>query len=184
MEFRQRNLEAAFLCVDKSLELEWVRRVTHMCRLEKVGPGSTVGGQPTRKNVEQDYDRAGHQQSGDQSKADQQDIDAGPVGKAGGDAHDLALRPVEDKTLVHFSILVFELLGDRQHAGGGADEQQCGDESGCESGGGFTARCENGEHSNFSLIRIPDRARASFNAGSMPNQKYRFFSMKDGAAGQ
>src|ERR1044072_6214578 len=65
-----------------------------------------VGSEPPRENIEQDHDWSGHQQSSDQSEADQKNIDPGPFGKAGGDAHHLALGPVEHKTLVHFSFLV------------------------------------------------------------------------------
>jgi hypothetical protein len=69
-------------------------------------PASAVGGEPASQNVEQDHDGAGHQQSGDESEADQQGIDPGPVGKTAGNAHDLALGPVEKKTtVVHLDIL-------------------------------------------------------------------------------
>ena len=68
-----------------------------------------VGSEPPRENVEQDHDRSGQQQSSNQAKADQQHINPGPVGKAGGYAHDLALGPVEDKTIVHLHFLLSAL---------------------------------------------------------------------------
>jgi len=55
-----------------------------------------------REHVEQDHHRAREQGRGDEAEADHQRVDAGIIGKPGGDAHDLGFAPVDEETSVHF----------------------------------------------------------------------------------
>src|SRR5205085_11981572 len=57
--------------------------------------------QQSRDYVKEDHHRAGEQGQSDEAEADHGRIDAGVIGKAGGDAHDLGILPVEEETSVH-----------------------------------------------------------------------------------
>jgi hypothetical protein len=69
--------------------------------------GSTtlaVGRQPPGKEIEENYKRAGQEQRRYERQPDHKDIDAAVVGDPGGDAHDLGVAPVDQKTIGQSSL--------------------------------------------------------------------------------
>ncbi len=148
-------------------------------RVGKVGAGSTVWRQPSSQHVEQDHDRAGQEQRCDQAEADQQGIDAGIIGQARRPAHDLALAAVEKKRSVHLSFL----LGSMVQAIGRMLVAELTNSMAVRKAAAKTvavSRAELRANMAFPFFHVvsPWLGHAKVNAGSVPNWKYRCFSVR------
>ena len=114
-------------------------------------PLAPIGAAPAaRRDVEEDHHRAGHKRQCHKAKTDQGRVNAGKVGEAGGDAHDLGVAPVDQETSVHsqVSVVGVQAIGSEV----AAETNRARQEGTGEDGGGVTSRSKVGKHFIIPLI--------------------------------
>jgi len=131
------RFERVRLGIDETLKIGWVG---HAGIMDSVSPAGKSGWrllvrrQQPSHDIEENHHWPGQKRQCDDPDANHRRIEAGVVGDARGDTHDLGVAAIDEETSVHFGFPGLS-SGDRQRSGG-RNEQKRGDESTGKNGGG------------------------------------------------